>query len=529
MRFVQYFCGIVLAGYLLIASGSMAATHAQRFDLVYVWDSDYSAIFDYKEVLAGVLDAQSARHLKMVKRGGEYGLIYDMNGTKRQASREIVRQTHGLLAAGLGKAKAIPDNGSYSQLYNICYGYSPNLNVLKGQYHQMYARLGKDIGHRLAIERASGRGYALVYRMHAVEDKAASLMEKHKRMLRPAKVPVTLTVDNNNPLVYGESSLLNKRLASGAGNGQSPTAQAPQPLAAPLAAKPSDSKTFAAPAPVGAISEQGKKSCVVHQTDILDKPIARVGLEKTIGDLINDLYRQGHLERNERSAWMVYDVENGQPLVNINGNQLFQAASMIKPFIALAFFHQVQAGKLSYTPQARQMVERMIQHSSNEAANWVMRQAGGPDACTRILRGNYSQILRRTQIVEYIPPGGKTYRNKVIPSDYARFLAALWDMKLPYSEEMRRVMALPKGDRIYKGTTIPKGILVYNKTGSTARLCGDMGILVPPPKSGTPAYAMVGVIERDSGAGDYSAWIRRRGNVIRQVSSLVYKEIGARR
>jgi beta-lactamase class A len=282
-----------------------------------------------------------------------------------------------------------------------------------------------------------------------------------------------------------------------------------------------------APTPVASISERQKKKRVVHEASAMDRPVARVGLEKEIGALMNDLHRQGQLGRDERCAWMVYDVENGQPLVNINGNQLFQAASMIKPLIALAYFHQVRAGKLSYTPKARQMVERMIQNSSNEAANWVMRQVGGPDACARVLHGNYGKILRKTQIVEYIPPGGKTYRNKVIPSDYARFLVALWDMKLPYSQEMRRVMALPRHNRIYQGTTIPKGTLVYNKTGSTARLCGDMGILVPPPHSGAPAYAMVGVIERGSNADDYSSWIRQRGNVIRQVSSLVYKEIHA--
>jgi beta-lactamase class A len=40
---------------------------------------------------------------------------------------------------------------------------------------------------------------------------------------------------------------------------------------------------------------------------------------------------------------------------------------------------------------------------------------------------------------------------------------------------------------------------------------------------------MVGVIERGNNAGDYSSWIRRRGDVIRQVSSLVYKEIRAKR
>ncbi|HBT97282.1 MAG TPA: hypothetical protein DEB25_06470 [Desulfobulbaceae bacterium] len=515
MRFSQYFFGFVLTAYLLTPAGVMAA--AGRFDLVYAWDTNLSAILDYKEVLEGVLDEQTARRLKMVKRGDEYGVISDMNGTQRQAAREIIRQAHDLLAAGLAEANAISNDGAYSYLYNICYDYGPDLGILKGQYHRLYAWLGKDIGGQLAIERVSERGYALIYRMHAGRDEAASLMAEHNRMLGPRKMQATLMADNNNPVVYGESSLLddNEELASNAGEDQRLAALS-SPIKQPVVTiRPSHTKVVV----------QRPRSTASMKTT----PAARVGLEKEIGDLVNDLYRQGQLARGERCAWMVYDVENGQPLVNINGNRLFQAASMIKPFVALAFFHQVQAGKLRYTPKARHMIERMIQRSSNEATNWVMRQVGGPNVCARILRAKYGNIVRKIQIVEYIPAGGKTYRNKAIPSDYARFLAALWDMKLPYSKELRRVMALPGADRIYQGTTIPKGTLVYNKTGSTARLCGDMGILVPPPKSGTPAYVMVGLIERGSNAADYSSWIRRRGNVIRQVSSLVYKDISAKR
>jgi len=530
MRFSRYFFGIVLAVYLFMPAGAMA--DAQRFDLVYAWDTSLSAIIDYREVLAGVVDEQTAQRLKMVKRGDEYGVIYNMRGTQQQAAREIIRQGRGLLAAGLPEANAVLDDGTYSQLYNICYGYGSNLNDLKRKYHRLYPAINKDISGQLVIERDSERSYALVYRLHGGQDEATGLIQEYNQTLGPNETRATLIQDYNKPIVYGESSLLddNEELASNAGKGRR-LAASPPPVQPPKVIEPQRTKIAAPPpsARSASLLDRRKKSRGARQTDIMDAPIVRVGLGKEIGDLVNDLYRQGQLARGERSAWMVYDVENGQPLVNINGNQLFQAASMIKPLVALAFFHQVKAGKLQYTPKAQQMVERMIQHSSNEATNWVMRQVGGPDMCARILRGSYGNILHKTQIVEYIPPGGRTYRNKVIPSDYARFLVALWDMKLPYSKELRRVMALPGADRIYQGTTIPKGTLVYNKTGSTARLCGDMGILVPPPKSGAPAYAMIGIIERGSNANDYSSWIRRRGNVIRQVSSLVFKEIRARR
>ena len=50
---------------------------------------------------------------------------------------------------------------------------------------------------------------------------------------------------------------------------------------------------------------------------------------------------------------MVYDLEKNKSVVDINADKEFQAASMIKPFVALAFFHQVKLGKLKYGPKSR--------------------------------------------------------------------------------------------------------------------------------------------------------------------------------
>ena len=66
-------------------------------------------------------------------------------------------------------------------------------------------------------------------------------------------------------------------------------------------------------------------------------------------------------------------------------------------------------------------------------------------------------------------------------------------------------MALPKRGRIYTGVDgIPEGTQVYNKTGSTARLCADMGILnVPGPGGRRYPYTLVGIIEKEQNAPDY--------------------------
>ena len=250
-------------------------------------------------------------------------------------------------------------------------------------------------------------------------------------------------------------------------------------------------------------------------------------LSAAVEKYVKEMRRKGYIARDERTAWSVYDFTSGAKLVGINEDMQFQAASLVKPFFAMAFFHKVRHGKIKYGSKSRRHMERMIQYSNNYSTNWIIRQVGGPAAMHATLKQNYPEIFRDTHIVEYIPTGGRTYRNKASAHDYSRFLYALWNETIPGAGEIKRLMALPGRDRLYTGAkAIPKGTHVYNKTGSTAQLCGDMGILVVRGNDGRRyAYTLVGVIEKDHRARNYGSWIRSRGNVIRRVSNLVYTGI----
>jgi len=233
------------------------------------------------------------------------------------------------------------------------------------------------------------------------------------------------------------------------------------------------------------------------------------------------------LDPDERTGWSVYDFTTGEKLVTINEDEQFQAASLVKPFIAAAFFYKVEKGELSYNRESRRQMERMIQHSNNASTNWVTRKVGGPQAVQRILKQQYPAIFQEIHLVEYIPAGGKTYRNKASVHDYSRFLYALWKENIAGAREIKRLMALPGSDRIYTGVrVVPKGTKVYNKTGSTARVCGDMGILnIKGPDGKWYPYTVIGIIEKEQNATNYTSWIRSRGNIIRHVSSIVYQSI----
>jgi beta-lactamase class A len=251
-------------------------------------------------------------------------------------------------------------------------------------------------------------------------------------------------------------------------------------------------------------------------------------LEKMLEEHVKELRRRGRLSPDERTAWSVYDFTTGKTLVEINADLELQSASLVKPFLALAFMSQVEKGKLAYNDESRRQMTRMIQISDNKSADWMMRRLGGPAAVERLLRGEFGSVLPGVEIKEYIPKNGRTFRNRASARDYSRFLLALWRDELPGSKEIKRLMALPKRDRLRTGVPLPSDVEVYDKTGTTSRLCGDIGVLTAKGPDGRQySYTLVGIIEKQSPARNYMSWMRSRGDVIRHVSYMVYRGVGA--
>lgn len=254
-------------------------------------------------------------------------------------------------------------------------------------------------------------------------------------------------------------------------------------------------------------------------------------LQSRVNHYVKRLRARGVVRSDERTSWSVYDFSTGTKLVAINEDVARQAASMIKPFVAQAFFYKVrEGGKLRYTSEIRQIMERMIRYSNNHATNQIMdivsrhEANGGARDVERVLKRHAPGVFKQTRIVEKIPANGRTYRNLASAHDYSRFLYALWNDRLPYAAELRAIMALPNRDRISDGVeSIPSYVRVYDKTGSTARLCGNMGIVEARDRIGRPRpYTFVGIIEKRSRAEHYGNWLKRRSDAIRGVSNIVY-------
>lgn len=357
--------------------------------------------------------------------------------------------------------------------YDISYLWHPDLPSVTAYKAKVSGILGPEVTRRLRIVRGQDN-YGLIYRRKGGAESARSVAETHSAFLR----------------------------AKGLGP-----------------AVPIQAKDWTPPKNPPLVNQAGAPA---------GEPPA--GFETDVEKYIKNLRRRGLIKSDERTAWLIYDLASDKKLVSINEDMPLEAASLIKPFIALAYFHEVEAGRRQYSAAVRSRMERMIQDSDNPSADWLLRRLGGPAKVQRLLKDNYGGILANTRIVEYISASGRTYRNKASAHDYSRFLYALWNGELPRSSEIKRIMNLPNPDRLYTSSPgVPEGTEVYDKTGTTSHLCGNMGILVAVREDGSRfPYIIVGVIEKERAARRYFDWMRARGDVIRRVSEMAYENISGR-
>ena len=401
-----------------------------------------------------------------------------------------------LLVTLLGLA-SLPTTTNAANYYDVSYVWSANIDGVRDYRKQVASVLGPAVAKDLKVVTRNNL-IGLVYVRRGDSAGATRVAQSHTRLLRAKGLDAASPIRSENWTLVGDAG-----------------------AASPAAGSPVVRMAKAATAPAAIpVSRRSKMTSTERTREIHN-------LEAAVEDYINRLRKAGKLDPDERTGWSVYDFTTGEKLVTINEDQQFQAASLVKPFIAAAFFYKVKKGDLKYGRESRRQMELMIQHSNNAATNWVTRKVGGPQAVQRILKQQYPGIFQEIHLVEYIPAGGKTYRNKASVHDYSRFLYALWKEDIAGAREIKRLMALPGRDRIYTGVrNVPKGTRVYNKTGSTARVCGDMGILNIKGSDGKwYPYTLIGIIEKEQNATNYTSWIRSRGNIIRDVSGIVYQSI----
>jgi len=220
--------------------------------------------------------------------------------------------------------------------------------------------------------------------------------------------------------------------------------------------------------------------------------------------------------------------------VDLNGNMVFPAASMIKVPILVAFFQDVDAGKirldeqlaltedviaegsgdLQYQPigskySALETATLMIVISDNTATNMLIKRLGGKEALNQRF-----QSWGLTHTVINNPLADLTGTNTTTPKDLVSLMALVNRGDLVSLRSRDRLLEIMR--RTETNTLLPQGLgpnaTIAHKTGDIASTVGDVGLVDLP--NGKRYLAMVIVKRPDNDD--------RAQELIRQISKVSY-------
>ncbi len=209
----------------------------------------------------------------------------------------------------------------------------------------------------------------------------------------------------------------------------------------------------------------------------------------------------------------IADLDNGS-YVDSNGNASFPAASTIKLPILVAFFQDVEAGKIQLNEQlvmtkemlaggsgdmrskpvgskftALEVADKMMVISDNTATNMLIARMGGIDALNQRFR---SWGLTATTLRNQLPDIQGT--NTTSPKELAQVMAMVNKGQL-VSNMMSRERILDIMRRNQRRHLLPKGLgagaKIANKTGYIGAMLGDVGLIELPSGKRYVAAVMV--------------------------------------
>jgi beta-lactamase class A len=229
------------------------------------------------------------------------------------------------------------------------------------------------------------------------------------------------------------------------------------------------------------------------------------------------------------------DLDNGA-YIDLNGSSVFSAASMIKVPVLVAFFQDVDAGKIrldelltlkqeligggsgdmQYKPvgtkfTALETATKMIVISDNTATNMLIARMGGAAALNQRFQ---SWGMSATEIRNLLPDLSGT--NTTSPRDLGQLMALVNQGDLMSLRSRDRLLEIMR--RTKTKTLLPRGLgqgaTIAHKTGDIGSMVGDVGLVDMPNGKRYIGVAMVKRPHNDN----------RAQELIRQISRAAYQE-----
>ncbi len=271
-----------------------------------------------------------------------------------------------------------------------------------------------------------------------------------------------------------------------------------------------------------------------EQTNVAVQPSA-LKLGQEILPLKNAVQQLAAKNANLTPGVFFVDLDTGAYL-DLNATSTFSAASMIKVPILVAFFQDVDAGKIrldekltlkkeligggsgdmQYKPvgtkyTALETATKMIVISDNTATNMLIARLGGIAALNQRFQ---SWGLTTTEIKNLLPdlPG----TNTTTPRDLGQLMAAVNQGDLMSLRSRDRLLDIMR--RTKTRTLLPRGLgegaTIAHKTGDIGSMVGDVGLIDMPNGKRYIGVAMVKRPHNDN----------RAQELIRQISRAAYQE-----
>ncbi|MBI5582600.1 MAG: serine hydrolase [Deltaproteobacteria bacterium] len=254
-------------------------------------------------------------------------------------------------------------------------------------------------------------------------------------------------------------------------------------------------------------------------------------IQTVVEQEIQVLKGKRQLMTGDEISIQVYDLSEKKMLVDIDGDSIRNAASLIKPFVMLAVYEQISRQEMAETQAINRQITRMIAISDNQATNHLIKQLGGGDveqglAVVNALMRKYG--FNQTMVRELIPGGGKTYGNRTSAADATAFFKLLYEQRLispQYSQKMNDILLKNVHDRIETAQIKHDGVAVADKTGYVRGLNADCGIVYRGNHGGQGHdYVLSIFIENKERPADGS-WGKRKTAVIRYLSDRIYQNL----
>ncbi len=273
----------------------------------------------------------------------------------------------------------------------------------------------------------------------------------------------------------------------------------------------------------------GVAALCLNPVEALARKAARLqyisDVDRAVHEHIAELRRSGVLKTGDKTSVYVYGLHSDKPFVRINVDEQRMAASLIKPFVMLAAYHRLARGKKPPN-SLEQNIRAMIVHSDNNATNSVLRFVGGPREANRIAQ-HYG--FGNTRIVEYIPPGGRTYRNRTSARNLNALLWMLHKGTLISPQRSRQMLEHLDAYATSRIAKTGADVDLAGKTGFVGGLNGEAARVTYSSSTGPRHYNFIAIIEnramQRASARKKQQWGHQTSGAIRSIFRVAHRHM----